>query len=370
MLYLIGKVKKKLCALLFLVSCISAALPPEEPDPLSAYADPSRIWGRGVEAAIEEAFRQCFKTYVVGDRIMNLRIPFAQNNERDKLVDRGWEFLGGGKADPAYLWAAVEDILGSDRFAEYAAVLGNGREQVIVFDIPGQAWTVSRDIFDIARMKAGIYRGLPHRPYVLVSGRGVEETDVYNYLYCVGWVGMDCSGFVWHVLSHVARLGGLDLGRALSRTLGIPRGRAPSYYVGTWFFNSESPEIQGTPDRIGNLKPADILLFRGEDGNMAHSAIVQSVDFTAGIIRYLQCTDEAPPAERGVHDSFIHFDPRRPGTSLRDPSLIWTQNRYPPFSGETASPFSDDGKRYRAFGGGRVVRLRILGGVMEKLDRR
>jgi hypothetical protein len=96
---------------------------------------------------------------------------------------------------------------------------------------------------------------------------------------------------------------------------------------------------------------------------MAHSAIVQSVDFSAGIIRYLQCTDEAPLAQRGVHDSYIHFDPARPAISLGDPSLVWSQTRYPPFPGEKASPFSDDGERYRAYpelGGGRVVRLKAL----------
>jgi hypothetical protein len=116
-------------------------------------------------------------------------------------------------------------------------------------------------------------------------------------------------------------------------------------------------------DEIENLRPGDILLFRGADGQMAHSAIIQSIDFSTGSIRYLQCTDEAPPAERGVHDSFIHFDPRRRKTRLGDPALIWIQSRYPPFPGERPSPFSDDGQRWRAFGGGRVVRLRTLEGI-------
>jgi hypothetical protein len=105
---------------------------------------------------------------------------------------------------------------------------------------------------------------------------------------------------------------------------------------------------------------------------MAHSAIIQSVDFSAGVIRYLQCTDEAPQEERGVHESTIRFDPARSGIRLSDPSLQWTQNRYPPFPGERASPFSDDGKRYRAFpelGGGRVVRLRALNSVINRINR-
>jgi hypothetical protein len=105
---------------------------------------------------------------------------------------------------------------------------------------------------------------------------------------------------------------------------------------------------------------------------MAHSAIVQSVDFSAGLIRYLQCTDEAPPAERGVHESFIRFDPAQPGLSLKDPSLIWSQARHPPFPGEKPGTFPDDGTRFRAYpeqGGGRVVRIKILAPVITRLNR-
>jgi hypothetical protein len=332
-------------------------------DPLESFADPRRIWGDGIEGIIEEAYRRCFKTYIIGGRIMNLRMPFAENHERDQLSDQGWEFLGGGKGDPASLWAAADRVLATEDFKRYTQALGDGREKVIIFDISQRTWTVSVDLFDIARMKAGAYHGLPHKPYILVSGRGIEAPDVYNYLYCVGWTGMDCSGFVWHILTSIARRRGLDLGRSLSRALGLPRGGDPSQYMGTHVYDSPNPQIAGVPDKISALRPGDILLFRGADGDMVHSAIIQSVDFSRGLIRYLQSTDEAPRADRGVHESFIHFDPSRPGTSLKDPGLRWTQSRYPPFSGEKASPFADDGERYRAYrelGGGRVVRFRSL----------
>jgi hypothetical protein len=141
--------------------------------------------------------------------------------------------------------------------------------------------------------------------------------------------------------------------------------------VGTAFFNSKSSQIIAVEDEIRNLKPADILLFRSSDGAMSHSALIQSVDLSAGLIRYLQCTDEAPLAERGAHESFIYFDPENPRASLRDPALRWTQKRYAPFPGEKDSPFSDDGERYRAFpeqGAGRVVRLRILAGPIERIN--
>jgi len=222
-------------------------------------------------------------------------------------------------------------------------------------------------------MKAGSYRGLLHRPYVLSPGRSMEETDVYNYLYCVGLTGMDCSGFVWHVQSYIAKAGGVNLGRTLARVLGAKSGEDPSWYAGTGFYNSKSAQIIPVKDEILRLRPADILLFRAQDGGMSHSAVIQSVDFSGGTVRYLQCTDEAPLAERGVHESFIRFNPAFPAVSLSDPSLVWTQERYPPFPGEKTSPFSDDGKRYRAYpelGGGRVVRLRAVADVIEKMKKR
>jgi hypothetical protein len=340
---------------------------------LAAYSDPARIWGSGAERVIEEAYRLCFHTRILDGKVMNLRMPFAQDNERDKLTEEEWGFLGGGKGNPGFLWKKINEILDSEDFKTYTETLSDGREKVLIFDLPTQTWTVSRDLFDIARMKAGSYLGLLHRPYVLVSGRGMEETDVYNYLYCVGLTGMDCSGFVWHVQSHIARAGGVDLGRTLARLLGARSGQDPSIYAGTGFYNSRNSQIIPVNDEIRNLRPADIILFRAQDGGMAHSAVIQSVNFSAGIIRYLQCTDEAPLAERGVHESFIHFDPAFPAVSLSSPSITWTQKRYPPFPGEKTSPFSDDGQRYRAYpekGGGRVVRLRAVSEAIEKINGR
>jgi hypothetical protein len=174
------------------------------------------------------------------------------------------------------------------------------------------------------------------------------------------------------VLTYIARQGGLDLGRALSRSLGVRRGEDPAWYVGTVFFNSKTPQIIAVEDRIKNLRPADIILFRGSDGTIAHSAIIQSIDLRQGVIRYLQSTDEAPLSERGVHESFIRFDPANTNVSLSDPALNWTQQRQAPFPGEKPSPFSDDGRRYQAFselGGGRVVRLRLLVPVIDRLNR-
>jgi hypothetical protein len=310
-------------------------------------------------------------TRILGGKVMNLRMPFAQDNERDKLTNEAWGFLGGGKGNPAFLWERIKEILETGDFRSYTETLSDGKEKVLIFDIPTQTWSVSRDLFDIARMKAGSYRGLLHRPYVLNSGRGPDETDVYNYLYCVGLTGMDCSGFVWHVQSCIAAAGGINLGTALSKTLGAKSGEDPSRYAGTSFYNSNSPEIIQVNDEIRRLRPGDIILFRAADGGMSHSAVIQSVDFSSGVIRYIQCTDEAPLMERGVHDSYIRFDPGNSSVSLSSAALTWTQARYPPFPGERTSPFSDDGKRYRAYpemGGGKVVRLRTVSAVIDRMS--
>jgi len=368
--------KSRLLVLFFfllLITVFPSAAEKDSESNLLAYSDPARIWGPGVERVIEEAYRLCFITRILGGKVMNLRMPFAQDNERDKLTDVEWGFLGGGKGNPAFLWERIKELLDGEDFKTYTETLSDGREKVIIFDLPTQTWTVSRDLFDIARMKAGSYRGLLHRPYVLTAGRGLEEADVYNYLYCVGLAGMDCSGFVWHVQSYIAAAGGVDLGRALASVLGVKGGEDPSRYAGTGFYNSRSPQIIPVDDEIQKLRPGDILLFRAEDGGMSHSAVIQSVNLSSGVIRYLQCTDEAPLEERGVHESFIHFDPKKIAISLSDPSLVWTQNRYRPFPGEKPSPFSDDGKRYRAYpeqGGGRVVRLKVVSDVIDKINRR
>lgn len=351
---------------------INLAFSAAQENHLAAFSDPSMIWGNGVERVIEEAYRQCFKTMIFSGRVMNVRVPFAQNNLRDVLTETEWGFLEGGKGAPEILWPVVEEILATEDFEEYLKALSSGREQVFIFDIPTQTWRTSSDLFDIARMKAGSYRGLPHRPYVLTSGRGAQESDIYNYLFCVGRVGMDCSGFVWFILSHVAKQGGMDLGRTLSRDMGVPRGGDPAWYAGTAFFNSKSSQIISVKDEIRNLRPADIILFRDTEGRIGHSVIIQSIDFKRGVIRYLQCTEEAPIFERGVHESFIFFDPANPRVSLSDQSLRWSQKRFSPFPGEEESAFSDDGIRYRTTGrqgGGRVVRIKALEPVIERLGR-
>ncbi len=344
---------------------------------LVALADLSAEWGEGVEAAIERAYRACFRTYLVGGRVMTLRLPFAENLERSELAASDLAVVGGGKSDPREIWASIDVLLAGKDFADYVAALSDGREKLIRFDLAARAWKSDLTRLAIERARTGLYQGLPHEPAVLVEGRAVRPEDVYNYLYCVGRVGIDCSGLVWHVLRTVAAEGGFDLERHF-RSLpassgGIPRKGPLGLYVGTWFFDPRSGRTRKVSDAIGDLLPGDIILFRGEDGSFLHSAVIQSIDFSTGRLRYLQSTDESPEAERGVHESFILFDPAHPEARLSDPALHWLQRRGATFAGEPEPAFRDDGERYRAYaeaGSGVVVRLKALERTIEKLRKR
>jgi len=357
-------------SLIIILLIISAPFTTAQTDPLVSFSDPAHLWESEIEQVIEESYRLFFRTRIIGDRIMNIRLPFAMNSERDMLLETGWEIYLGGKGSPQELWPVIEDILDSHEFQEYVNALSSGRERVIIFNMDERTWTQTSDMFIIARVKSGAHRGLPHRPFVVTSGRGVLESDVYDYLYCIGRIGVDCSGFVWHILSYVARRGGIDLGRTLSQTLRAPPGVDPARFVGTAFFNSRSSQVIAVNDEIRNLRPADVILFRDINGTVVHSAIIQSINFSRGIIRYLQCTNVAPQEERGAHESFIYFDPANTAVSLKDPSLHWTQRRAPPFPGEEV-PFTNDGEiyRHRVNGGGRVVRLQVLVPIVERMSR-
>ncbi len=342
-----------------------------ETQALTAFSKASAEWGAGIEAVIEDAYRRCFRTYLVDGRFVTVRMPFGENDERSELADADLPIIGGGKADPAVLWESIGGLLDSADFRYYTSLLDDGREKVVVFDLGARGWSATRDRFTIDRIRTGAYPGLPHRPYVLVRGRGLTAADIYNYLYCVGRVGMDCSGFVWHVLGSVASAAGLDLGKTFGRYVGASRSVDAASFVGTWFFDPKNRNLEEVKDEIRNLVPADVIVFRGDDGTTRHSAVIQSIDRVRGVIRYLQSTDEAPQDQRGVHESTITFDPSRPGVSLEDPSVTWHQLRAAAFDGEGGVWFRDDGERYRAYpeyGGGTVVRLKALAKAVAKLS--
>jgi hypothetical protein len=283
------------------------------------------LWGGDVAAVIEKAYRDCFRTATVGGRKILLRMPFVEEKPRPETSSAGLTVVGGGKGAPAALWRAAERAWASADFARYAAAL---------------------------------------------QARGpIEAADVSDYLASVARIGLDCSGFVWHVLLTVARAGGADLDRGFSLEL----SSAPStvrFHINAAFFDPQSGHAEEVLDEIRNLSPGDLILFRGTHGTIVHSAVIQSVDLATGRIRYLQCTDLAPREQRGVHASLISFDPAHPETSLADRAVSWHQRIAAPFADAEAPRFSDDGERYRAAspaGHGIVVRLRALAPALDRI---
>jgi hypothetical protein len=201
----------------------------------------------------------------------------------------------------------------------------------------------------------------------------VSEADVYNYLYAVARAGVDCSGFAYHVLEEVAKAFGLELEQELGRMLGVS-ARQVSGRIGLWFFDPARGYTEEVADRIGELRPADLILFRGSDGAFKHSAVIQSIDLSSGIIRYLQSTDWATEIERGVHQSTIRFDPSRLEVSLDHYSVRWLQQVRPPFPGEREPRnWRTDRDRYLWYpeaGGSRIVRLRLVAAVLAAAEPR
>ncbi len=335
---------------------------PEELSRLSDLALASTEWGSGAEAVIEDAYRRCFRTYLIDGQFMTIRMPFGENGERGDLAEGDFGVLGGGKSNPAVLWRSIDQLIASADFHNYVDSFADRSEKIIIFDLEKKSWSVSTDWFYIDRMNQGSYPGLPHKPYVVSRG-GLDAPAVYDYIYCVGRVGMDCSGFVFYVLKSLAAAGGVNLEKKLGYSaLKPPSSKKSTQNIGSWFFAPGNPALTVIDDRIENLRPGDVILFRAEDGSTLHTAVIQSVDLGRGLIRYLQSTDEAPRADRGVHESYIQFDSAKPGASLRDTGLVWLQTREPTFAGEILSPYRDDGERYRSTvgGGGVVVRLKAL----------
>jgi hypothetical protein len=334
------------------------------PAPLHRGKTPGEV---RVEGLIQEAFQEYFKEYTIGETPLRLRIPFALNGEREGGHGYIQDFYFDGKGTPEELWPYIDSVLASKTFKRYAAQVGRPREKVIVFSLRRRSCQVSFSQPQVEALKQDTYPGTATRIFVLRNADPLCEADVYNYLYAVAAVGVDCSGFSYHLLGTVARAYGLDLDGALAQKLRVDP-RAVRKRIGLWFYDPARGFTERVADRIEELRPADLLLFRGSDGTFKHSAVVQSVDFQEGVIRYVQSTDWASEEERGVHLSTIHFDPARPRESLAHYSVRWLQQVRPPFAGENEPRnWQTDRDRYLWYteaGGSMVVRLKILAAAL------
>ena len=348
-------------------AAVTAPLPPPLP-PRGKTAEELRV-----EGLIDATFQEYFRGYSIGGRILTVRMPFALNGEREDGRGYSQDFFLDGKGTPARLWPYIDAVLASRGFTGYAEKIGSPGEKVVAFSLPRRSYQVHTSGPLLEALDQDSYPGTPTRIFVPRNGEPLSETDVYNYLYAVARVGVDCSGFTYYVLESVARAYGIELDQVLGGLLRVPprgvRGR-----IGLWFLDPAQGYTEGVADRIEELRPADLILFRGSDGSFKHSAIIQSIDLEKGIIRYLQSTDWATEIERGVHQSIIRFDPSRLGESLDHYSVRWLQQVRPPFPGEREPRnWRTDRDRYLWYpeaGGSRVVRLRLLASALAAAESR
>lgn len=341
-----------------------------------APAAPRRIKGpeeERVERIILAAYQEYIREYTLWGERLTVRMPFALNDEREGGRGYTQEFYLDGKGRPDELWPLIDSVLFSEKFARYAQQITAPGEKVIIFNLKRRSYHLSWDPPLIESLRAGSYPGTPTRIYVRRGEGPLSGADVYNYLYAVACVGVDCSGLVYYLHESIARAYGFELDRALGARLRA-RPRDVRKRFGVWLFDPRGGYTEAFADRIEDLRPADMILFRGSDGTLKHSAIVQSIDLQQGIIRYVQSTDWAIEADRGVHLSEIRFDPARAGESLRHYSVRWLQQVRPPFEGEEEPRdwLSDEDRYlwYTEAGGSLVARPRYLAAAFLEKDPR
>jgi hypothetical protein len=324
-----------------------------------------------LERVIEQAYRRCFRSFRVGGAQLDLRIPFGQSGERAGSPGFRQRVFLDGKGEPEAIWEQIDALLQSGRFAAYIGRLNSEGDKTVSFDLMQRSAAVYHDPGLFAAVRDGPYPGTRVRVYVLKQDREIAAADIYDYLYCVGSLGMDCSGFITCIQRSLAGAYGTNLDELIASRLGVAAAQVPRL-VGLWFYRPESGYSERVEDRVENLRPGDIFLFRGRSLTFRHSAVIQSIDIRGGVIRYLQCTDWAPRDQRGVHESFIYFDPGHPECRLGDDSLAWTQELAPAFPGEPGLRYwRDDGDRYRSYqaaGGSIIVRLKAVKRCIEAAE--
>jgi hypothetical protein len=347
---------------------VPGAAPPPPPLRRAKTAEELRV-----EGLIDATFQEYFREYTIGGRRLTVRMPFALNGERPGSPAYSQDFYYDGKGTPATLWPYIDRVLASKAFAKYAARISRPGEKAVVFTLQRRAYQVSSNRQVLDALDQDSYPGTPTRIFIRRNGDPVSEADVYNYLYAVSAVGVDCSGFAYHLLETIAGAYGLDLDQALAPRLGVGP-REVRKRVGIRFFDPAQGHTERVADRIEDLRPGDLLLFRGSDGAFKHSAVIQSIDLENGVIRYVQSTDWAVEEDRGVHLSTIHFDPSRARESLAHYSVRWLQQVRPPFEGEKEPRnWRTDRDRYLWYtdvGGSMVVRLRLLASALVMADPR
>jgi hypothetical protein len=316
-----------------------------------------------VESIIERTYQSYSREIVIGGRKFLLRIPFGQCAERFPSQ----EIFMGGKGDPENLWKKIGKLLNEPNFVRYQEELSKPGEKLVLFNLLQSSYQIFFDKQEIETIKTQ-FKGNELYPYEIKEISSLSEIDIYNYLYCLGRIGIDCAGFSFRFPRAIALQHGVDLYEELGKEWGIKPENVP-LNIGTWYYNHWNTER--VDDKIINLRPGDLILFPDRRRPVVHSAVIQSIDFQKGRVRYVQCTDWVfNREERGPHDSEIVFYPSFSEKSLSDSFLIWTQKLGPVFEGETC-PYGNenDGFRYRLPPyRGKVVRLKRVAELLKKKE--
>lgn len=317
-----------------------------------------------VEAIVEQTYQRYFRKMVVGGREFLLRIPFGQWNERFT----GQNIFMGGKGDPESNWQEIEELLKEPDFAEYQEALSQPGKLLALYYLPHRNFQIFTDEKEIEKIKAQ-FLGNEMYPYETKEDSSPSEIYFYNYFY-LKKIGVDCSGFSFYFPRMIARQHGVDLCEEIGKKWGRKPEKIP-LSIGTWYYNPKYGYAERVDDQIINLRPGDLILFPARRWENSHSAVIQSIDFKRGRVRYVQCTDWVfNREERGPHASEIIFDPAFPQMSLSDPFLVWTQRVGPVFESETC-PYGTETDEFRYHlppYKGKVARLKRVAEILKEKE--
>lgn len=355
-------------ALLVWVLLVGSSSQISDLDPAGAERGASVPYSRGlvIEEWIDEVYRNCFRSVSIGGREIEMTIPFGQNGERfdEQVIYRG------GKGDPLQIWNRIDHIIESPDFSHYHETIVSPGPKLIIFDLEKRTWFAIRDKDSFNKLSLQPYPGTKKTVFHFKWTSGFSLSDLYNYLYCIGSVGLDCSGLVYNIQKAIA----LKLGSDLDLILAAKLNRDPSEIsglIGLPLYYSRPDLWEQVDNRILNLRPGDIFFFMGREGWFRHSAVIQSIDWKKGEICYIQCTDWALQHQRGVHKSYIYFNTDTPFIRISDESVEWTQRIEPTFPGEPELAWwKTDGDRfrsYRDFGGSLIVRSLYIKNLIEEV---
>ena len=175
-----------------------------------------------VAQAIGSAYASCFRDFEIEGQTFHLRIPFGENGERVNGGIFQQQIAFGGKAGPQAIWPRVASLLASEDFRDYVDALSQPGEKVVLLYIDTDSWTVISNPDELRRVDLEWYPDTRTEVCVIKDGSELLTEDIYNYLYCIGSVGMDCSGFVYFIQQSIARALGADLDEMVGNALGVP----------------------------------------------------------------------------------------------------------------------------------------------------